>query len=126
MMMGHSSEARDFKFIINNQAFEKMLDGPIFTERHELYRTSEDHDFSGKIKKSTFRVALGETNEEVPIVATFAEKPRHFTLAIDKRKEVQKGKKLTDSRLFPVTMVHDRRGWKVQIMLPKTQNIDRF
>ena len=116
--MGHSSETRDFKFIINNQVFEQMLDGPISTEHHEIYRTSEDHDFSGRIKRSIFRVALGDTNEEVPIVATFEEKVKRFTLAVDKAKEVAKGKKLNDSRLFPVSMVHGRRGWKLQIMLP--------
>ena len=119
MSVGYDSKAVDFRFVVANELFDQMLDGPVDDDlQQDIYRTTQEHDFESRIKRSVFKVALGETNEEVPIVVTFNEKLRHFLIQIDKMKMQVRGKKLTDPKLFPVMMVHNRRGWKVTISLP--------
>ena len=121
--MGYCSETRDFKLMVEGEPFELMLDDPLDDEEQDgrnqdLYRTTQDHDFASKIKRSIFNVALGEANEEEAIIVTYNEKIRRFESQIDKIKTIVKGKKLSDPGLFPVTIIHLRRGWKVQIYLP--------
>ena len=73
--------------MVEGELFDEMLDGPLEDEEEgedeqiqNLFRTTQDHDFVGKIKRSIFKVALGDTYEEVPIIATYNDKIRRFEL----------------------------------------------
>ena len=69
MSLGYCGKLGDFKLMVEGEPFDQMLDGPLDDEEQDgdddkrLYRTKQDHDFSGKVKRSVFNVTLGDTYE---------------------------------------------------------------